>query len=176
MAKLAVAAGLPDEPALNLTGAAKGFAVGDTGHPNLGPNTELAAHTVDQHFKVQLTHARHDGLARLVVNLDHESGVFVGQFTQRVCEAVLVSLGHWLDGHRHNRFRELGWFQDHRLTLVADGIARECVLQTDRGADVSGGDLLQFLPGIGVHPEQAAHALAALLGNIVHHGSGFNRA
>ena len=52
------------------------------------------------------------------------------------------------------------------MLVVADRIARRYRLQTDRRADVAGHDLLNLFALVGVHAEQASHALFAALGHI----------
>ena len=56
----------------------------------------------------------------------------------------------------------------------ADGVAGEGVLQAHRRADVAGGDLRQLLPVVGVHPQQAAHALPVAPGHVAHGGAGLD--
>jgi hypothetical protein len=51
------------------------------------------------------------------------------------------------------------------VLVVAEGIARGGVFQAHGGGDVAGIDSAYILPVVGVHPEDAAHALAhALVG------------
>ena len=58
MAVLALAAGLADEAAVALGGAADRLAVGDLRLADVGGDLELADHPVDEHVEVQLAHAR----------------------------------------------------------------------------------------------------------------------
>ncbi len=62
------------------------------------------------------------------------------------------------------------------MLVVADGIAGRDSLQTDRGADVAGHDLLDLLTLVGVHAEQAADALFAAFGDVVNRVAGLQRA
>src|SRR5919197_1425384 len=67
-AVLARAAGLTDEPALDLLGGpAHGLAVGDLGAADGGLDAELALHAIDQHLEMQLAHSGDHRLPRLLV-------------------------------------------------------------------------------------------------------------
>ena len=64
VAVLALAAGLADEAAVALGGAADGLAIGDLRLADVGGDLELADHPVDEHVEVQLAHAGDEGLGR----------------------------------------------------------------------------------------------------------------
>ena len=53
------------------------------------------------------------------------------------------------------------------MLLVADRVACNHVLQTDRGADVAGENFGDFLALVGVHLHQLSDALAPSLGDVV---------
>ena len=53
------------------------------------------------------------------------------------------------------------------MLLVADRVACNHVLQTDRGADVAGENFGDFLALVGVHLHQSSDALAPSLGDVV---------
>ena len=67
---------------------------------------------------MELAHAGDDGLAGLLVVLDLEGRVLLGELLDRRAELLLVALGLRLDGHLDDRLRE-----GHRLEddLVAAG-------------------------------------------------------
>ena len=79
VAVLALAAGLADEAAVALGGAADGLAIGDLRLADVGGDLELADHPVDEHVEVELAHAGDERLGRLRVGLDAEGRVLLGQ-------------------------------------------------------------------------------------------------
>ena len=79
VAVLALAAGLADEAAVALGRAADRLAVGDLGLADVGRDLELADHPVDEDVEVQLAHAGDAGLAGLLVGVDAERRVLLGQ-------------------------------------------------------------------------------------------------
>src|SRR6266568_4227099 len=69
---LALAAGLADVAALRLHRLGDGLAVGHLRLADVRLHLELAEHAVYQDLEVELAHAAHDGLARLLVGADAE--------------------------------------------------------------------------------------------------------
>src|SRR3954471_20569006 len=133
-AVLAGAAGLADEAALHLLGgAADRLAVGDLRTADVGLDVELPAHAVDQHLEVQLAHAGDLRLPRLLVRLDLERRVLLGQAAQGDRHLLLVGLRLRLRGDLYPRPGEV----DHP--------------ELDRGVGggqrVPGGDLVDCGPG-----------------------------
>ena len=64
---------------------------------------------------MQLAHARDEGLAALLVGLDAEGRVLLGQALEGDAELVLVSLGLGLDRDLDDRLREGHRLQDHGM-------------------------------------------------------------
>ena len=64
VAVLALAAGLADEAAVALGGAADRLAVGDLRLADVGGDLELADHAVDEHVEVELAHPGDERLGR----------------------------------------------------------------------------------------------------------------
>ena len=83
VAVLALAAGLADEAPVALGRAADGLAVGDLRLADVGRDLELADHAVDEHVEVQLAHAGDQRLAGLLVGLDAEGRVLLGEALER---------------------------------------------------------------------------------------------
>src|SRR6266568_2227213 len=75
VAVLTLAAGLADMPALHLDRPGDGLAVSHLRLADVRLHLELAEHAVHQDLEVELAHAAHDGLARLLVGADAEGGV-----------------------------------------------------------------------------------------------------
>ena len=162
VAVLAAAAGLADEAAVALRGAADRRAVGDLGLADVGGDLELADHAVDEHVEVQLAHARDERLARLLVGLDAEGRVLLREALERDAELVLVGLGLGLDRDLDDRLREGHRLQDHGMLRDRHSVSPgERVLEADRGGDVARVDLVDLLAVVGVHLEDAPDALLA---------------
>jgi hypothetical protein len=82
-------------------------------------------------------------------------------------ELFLVALGLGLDGQRDDRLGEVHRLEHDGLLLVAQRVAGAHLLQADGRRDVAGVDLLDLLTLVGVHLQEAAHPLGALLGRVV---------
>ena len=82
-------------------------------------------------------------------------------------QLVLVGLRLRLDRHVDDGRRELHRLEDDRLVLVAQRVAGARVLEADRRGDVAGAHFLDLLALVRVHLEQAADALALVLGRVV---------
>ena len=167
VAVLALAAGLLDVPVVALGGAADRLPIGDARPADVGRDLELADHAVDEDVQVQLAHAGDAGLAALLVRVDAEGGVFLGQALEGDGQLVLVGLGLGLDGDFDDRLREDDRLEDDRVLRIAQGVAGEGVLEPDRGGDVAGVDGLDLLAVVGVHLEDAADPLLLALGRVV---------
>ncbi len=91
MPVLALAAGLADVAKLDLLDLlANRLAVGHLGLAHVGVHVELAEHPVDQDLEVELAHAGDDRLPGLLVGLDAEGGVLLGQREEGLAQFVLV--------------------------------------------------------------------------------------
>ena len=115
---------------------------------------------------MQLAHARDDGLAGLVVGPDPEGRVLLGEREERLRELVLVGLGLRLDGHVDHRLGELESLEQDRVVGGTEGVAGRRVLEPDHGDDVAGEDGVFVLAVVGVHLQDAAHPLLAVLGEV----------
>ncbi len=141
VAVLALAAGLADVAELDLLHLlADGLPVGHLGLAHVGVHVELAEHPVHQDLEVELAHPGDDRLAGLLVGLDPEGRVLLGQREQGLGQLVLVGLGLGLDGHVDDRLGEGQRLEHHRLVGVAQGVPGGGLLEPDRGHDVAGED------------------------------------
>ncbi len=139
LAELAGAAGLLLVRVIELLdGALDGLAVGDLRLADVRLDLELAAHAVHQDVEVELAHSLDDRLARLLVELDLEGRVLLGELLDRGAQLLLVALGLGLDGHGDDRVREGHGLQLHRVRDVGQGVTGVGVLQTDERVDVAG--------------------------------------
>ena len=89
-------------------------------------------------------------------------------FCRRVAELVGVDLGLGLDRDVDHGGREVHLLEQHRVTRVAERVARQRVLETDDRDDVAGEDRVLVLAVVGVHLEDAADALLAVACRVDH--------
>ena len=161
--------GLADVALLDLLHRlADGLAVGHLGLADVGVHAELAEHPVDQHLEVELAHPRDHRLAGLLVGVDPERRVLLGERVEGLGQLVLVGLGLGLDRDVDDRLGEGQRLEDDRVARVAEGIAGRGLLEADGGDDVAGEDGVLVLAVVGVHLEQPPDALLAVLGRVHH--------
>ena len=150
------------------TTCADRLAVGHLRLADVGLDLELAAHAVDQDLQVQLAHAGDDRLAGLLVVLDLEGRVLLGELLDRDAQLLLVALGLRLDRHVDDRRRERHRLEDDRLLRVGQGVASGGLLQPGHGDDVAGARAWQLLTLVRVHLVDLADPLLAVLGRVQH--------
>src|SRR3954447_160180 len=155
-----------------LHGLADRLAVGHLGLAHVGLDLELAPHAVDQDLQVELPHAGDDGLAGLLIELDLEGRVLLGQLLDGRAQLLLVALGLRLDGHRDDRRREGHRLEDHRLLRVGQGVTRRRLLHAVDGHDLAGAHARTLFALVGVHLVDLADPLLAVLGAVEHRGPG----
>src|SRR3954452_8306722 len=161
-AVLARAAGLAHEAALDLLGgAADGLAVGDLRAADVGLDVELAAHAVDEDLEVQLAHAGDLGLARLLVRLDLEGRVLLGQAAEGDGHLLLVGLRLRLDGDLEHRLGEVDLLELDGGSRGGQRVAGDDLLDHDARGDAAGIDARALLAVVRVHHEDAPDALRA---------------
>src|SRR5438874_9479395 len=76
---LALATRLPDVAALALRGLGEGLAVRDLRPADVRGDAEFPEHAVDDDLEVQLAHARDQRLTRLLIGVDAEGRILLGQ-------------------------------------------------------------------------------------------------
>src|SRR5690606_2127822 len=155
---------------------ADGLAVRDLRLADVGLDLELTAHAVDQHLEVQLAHTADDGLAGLLVRVNLEGRVLLGQALDRDAELLLVALRLGLDGDLDDRGREVHGLQDHRVLVVGQRLTGGGLLQAHDGDDVTGAHRLDLLTLVGVHAVDLADALLLALHGVQHLGAGLQTA
>ena len=161
-AVLARAAGLLDEAALDLLGrAADRLAVGDLRAADVGLDAVLALHAVDEDLEVQLAHAGDLGLAGLLVGLDLEGRVLLGQAAEGDGHLLLVGLRLRLDGDLDDRLGEVDVLELIGALGRAQRVAGRDLLDADGRGDVARVDLVDLLAIVGVHHQDAPDALGA---------------
>ena len=144
-------------------GPTHGLAIRHLRPADVGGDLELADHAVHEDVEVQLAHAGDERLATLRVRLDAEGRVLLRQPLQRDAQLVLVGLGLGLDLDLDDRLRERHRLEDDRMLGIGQGVAGEGLLEADGGGDVARVDLFDLLAVVGVHLEDAADPLLAVL-------------
>ena len=86
---------------------------------------------------------------------------------QGLAQLVRVVLGLRLDGHVDDGLGEDHPLEDDRVAAIAQRVARGGVLEAETGHDVAGHGHVEVFTLVGVHEQDAAEALAALLGGVV---------
>ena len=177
VAVLARAAGLADEPALDLLGRLRDrLAVGDLRPADVGVDLELAHQPVDDDLEVQLAHAGDQRLAGLLVGRDAEGRILLGEALQSGAELVLVALRLRLDRDRDHGLREGHRLEHDRRALDGQRVARRRLLQADARGDLARADLLALLAMVGVHLEDAADPLGLAVRRVEDAVAGLERA
>ncbi len=125
---------------------------------------------------MQFAHAGDDGLARFLVGVHPERGVFLRQLAERDAHLLLIGLGLRLDRHRDHRFGKLHPLQGDDVVGIAEGVAGGHVLQAHAGGDVAGANFLDLLAAVGVHLHQPADAFAPSFDRVVDRVAGIDHA
>jgi hypothetical protein len=159
-----------------LDGMARGLTVGDLRLADVAVDVELTTETVDDDLEVQLAHAGDDGLAGLLVGVDLEGRVLLGELGEADAHLVLLGLGLRLDRDVDDGVGELDGLEDDGVSLVAQRVTGTRVLETHGCDDVAGVAGLTVDTVVGVHLEDAAQALALVLGGVIHVAAGLGMA
>ena len=90
-------------------------------------------------------------------------GSSCASLAERGAHLFLVRLGFRLDGNRNHRRREIDGFEHDGLVFVAQRVAGGDVLQAHARGNIARFHRFDFFALVGMHPQQAADALARLL-------------
>ena len=90
---------------------------------------------------------------------------------ERLAELVLVDLGLRLDRDRDHRLGELHPLEHDRVARIAERVAGGGLLEAEAGDDVARERDVDVLAVVGVHLQDAADALLAVLGRVVDLGA-----
>ena len=149
------------------------LAVGDLRPADVGVDLELAQHAVDDHLEVELAHAVDQGLAGLLVGLDLEGRVLLGEPREARSPSfswsalVFGSIATAITGSGNSIVLELD-----RRVRGAEGVAGGGLLEADAGDDVARVALLDLLAMVGVHHQQPADPLGPAGGDVEHAAAG----
>ena len=167
MAVLSATAGLADVLGFLVDRRTDGLPVGDLRFADVGLDTELAAHALDQDVEVQFAHAGDDGLAGFLVGLHGERRILLGELAERGGHLLLVGNGSRLDRHRNHRIGKVHALEGDQVAAIAERIAGRGVLEADGRRDVAGADFLDLVAAVRVQLDHPAHALAPVAGGVV---------
>ena len=95
-----------------------------------------------------------------------ERRIFLRQLGNGHAQLFLIDFGLGLDRELNHRSREVDSFQNHRGPVVADGVAGRYRLQTHSGGNIARQNFLNFFALVGVHLDQTANALFAILRDV----------
>src|SRR6478609_3244099 len=155
---------------------ADGLAVGHLRLADGRLDAELALHPVDEDLQVELAHAGDDRLAGLLVGLDREGRVLVGEALDRRAELLLVALRLGLDRDLDHRGRERHRLEHDLVLRVAERVAGLGVLQAHDGDDLAGADRRDLLTLVGVHLVDLADPLLLAVDRVDHGRAGLELA
>ena len=124
VAVLPTAARLTDELALNvMDGYLYGLTVGHPRLARLNVKLEVPPDEVHLDVQVQLPHPRDDGLARLLIHVEAEGGVLLGELGEDVRELLLVLLALREYGLGYDGFGYLKALKDEGMLNVGYGVS-----------------------------------------------------
>ncbi len=168
VAVLAPAAGLADELPFGLDLLPDRFLVRHLRLADVGFDLKFPLHPVDDDFEVQLAHAADDVLPGLLVRVDAERGIFLGELGERFRHFLLIGLGLRFDGDMDNGIRESHLLQDNRVILIAQRVAGASPLQAHCGDDIAGKRFVNIFARVRMHAQHAADPLLFVRDRIVH--------
>ena len=116
---------------------------------------------------MQLAHTSNDGLAGLFIGVGLEGRVLFGQLCQRDAHLLVTSLGLRLDSNADNGLGELHGLQNDGMILITQSITGGGVLQTNDSSNITCVAAVDILAVVGVHLQDAAHTLLAVLHGVV---------
>ena len=158
---LAAAAGLADVTLLDLLDRhCDRLAVRDLRLADVGLDAELAHHPVDEHLEVQLAHAADDRLAGLLVGVDLERRVLVGERAERLAQLVLVDSWSSARSRRRSPARGTPSARARSGARVAQRVTGGRLLEPEAGDDVAREHDVDVFAVVRVHAQDAADALA----------------
>ncbi len=125
--------------------AVDGLLVGDVRGPEAAVDADAAADALDGDLEVERAEARDDELARALVEVDREAGIFFGEAVEGGADLVLGALALELDPAREEGRREVGGVVEEGGLLVGEGLAAVGGLELGERDDVARGSLVHGL-------------------------------
>ena len=146
---------------------ADGLTVSDLRCADVSLDLELTEQTVNDDLQMELAHAGDDGLTSLFVGVGLEGRILFGQLCQRDAHLLVAGLGLRLDGDADNGLGELHGLQNDGMILITQSITGGGVLQTNDSSNITCVAAVDILAVVGVHLQDAAHTLLAVLHGVV---------
>ena len=153
---------------------ADGLTVSNLGSTHVCLDLELTQQTVNNDLQMQLAHTSNDGLAGLFIGVGLEGRILFGQLCQRDAHLLVTGLGLRLDSNADNGLGELHGLQNDGMILITQSITSGGVLQTDNSSNITCVAAVDILAVVGVHLQDAAHTLLAVLHGVVDSGTCLN--
>ena len=144
------------------------LAIGNLRTPDIDFDLEFALHAIDDDIEMKLSHTRKNRLSRLFVRMHPKSRIFLKELLERHTHLLLVGLGFRFDRDIDDRLRKGDCFEYDRFLRITQRISGSRHLHSDQGSDVSGTEFFDFLPMIGVHPNDTTDTFLLILGRVQH--------
>ncbi len=116
---------------------------------------------------MEFAHPGDDGLTGLLVGVGAEGRIFLRQFGEGDTHLLLTGFGLRLDRDANNRFREHHGFQNDRVFLVAERVARGGGFHADHRRDITRIHGVDIGPVVRVHHQDPSETLVLALGRVV---------
>ncbi|EHP84112.1 hypothetical protein GeomeDRAFT_3259 [Geobacter metallireducens RCH3] len=168
MAILTTTPGLTHKFTLDLDLFGHSFTIGNLRLTNISLYLELSHETVNNNFKMKLTHARDNSLTSFLISPNTERRVFTGKLLKTDAKLLLIGLGLRLNSNRNNRLRELDGLKNYRRVLRTEGITSRSVLKTYSGSYVTSKNFLYFFTLVCVHLQKSTDTLFFTLCGVIY--------
>ncbi len=129
---------------------------------------EAALHPLDDHLDVDLREPGDDLLAGLLVAMDVECRVLLGEAPDRGHGLLLVALGLGLEGERHHRRRQLELAEADLGALGREHVAGAGLAKLGHGSDVARPERVDGLVLLAAGRSELADPLLGTAGGVEH--------
>ena len=129
---------------------------------------KLTQQTVYNDLQMKFSHSGDDRLTRLRIGMRAESRIFLCQFGKGLTHLTLVILCLRLDRKLDNWLWEFHRLQDNRMLLVTDRITCRRQFKPYCRSNITGINLIDLIPFIGVHLNDTSHTLFLAFRRIQH--------
>ena len=122
---------------IDINSFCEGFFVCYLWSTNVSFYFELTKKTVNDDFKVKLTHTSDDCLSCFLICMSTESRIFFCKFCKSFCHLALSSFCLRLDSELDNWIWEFHRLKNYRMLFVTDCITSSCELESNSCCDIS---------------------------------------
>ena len=119
---------------------------------------EFALHAIHKDLQVQFAHSADHGLASILVGVNFECWILLGQFAQSSSHLIQVRLGLWFNGNSNYRLWEAHALQNDRVRLRTKCISGSDIFETNGCSNISCFNTLHRILLVGVHLENTTDA------------------